>query len=64
MTRKQFFLFIGPAIFFVFLFLGVPDGIPEPAYLVLISTIWIAIWWVTEAVPIPMASLLPMILYP
>ncbi len=64
MSRKQFFLIIGPVLFFVLLFLGTPKGIPEPAYLVLISTIWIAIWWVTEAVPIPMASLLPMILYP
>ncbi len=64
MSQKQFFLIIGPAIFFLLLLLGTPEGIPRPAYLVLISTIWIAIWWVTEAVPIPMASLLPMILYP
>lgn len=64
MSRKQFFLIIGPSLFLIFLLLGTPEGIPEPAYLVLISTIWIAIWWVTEAVPIPMASLLPMILYP
>ena len=64
MSQKQFFLLIGPAIFFFLLLMGTPAGIPRPAYLVLISTIWIAIWWVTEAVPIPMASLLPMILYP
>jgi len=64
MNSKQFFLILGPAIFFILLLLGTPTGIPEPAYLVLISTIWIAIWWVTEAVPIPMTSLLPMILYP
>lgn len=64
MTTKQLFLLLGPAIFLVLLLLGTPEGIPELAYLVLISTVWIAIWWVTEAVPIPMTSLLPMILYP
>ena len=64
MTKKQVFLILGPAIFFLLLAIGPPKGIPQSAYLVLISTIWIALWWVTEAVPIPIASLLPMILYP
>jgi sodium-dependent dicarboxylate transporter 2/3/5 len=31
---------------------------------VLASTIWIAVWWMTEAIPIPATSLLPIILFP
>jgi len=28
------------------------------------SVIWIGIWWITEAVPIPITSLLPLVLFP
>lgn len=28
------------------------------------STVWIACWWLTEAIPIPATSLLPIILFP
>lgn len=31
---------------------------------VLASTLWIAIWWITEAIPIAATSLLPIILFP
>lgn len=30
----------------------------------LASTLWIAAWWMTEAVPIPVTSLLPIIPFP
>ena len=32
--------------------------------MVLASTLWIATWWITEAIPIPVTSLLPLILFP
>ncbi|MDI5790813.1 anion permease [Bacillus licheniformis] len=28
------------------------------------TTLWVAVWWITEAVPIPAASLLPIVLLP
>jgi len=31
---------------------------------VLASTLWIAIWWITEAIPIAVTALLPIILFP
>ncbi len=34
------------------------------AWMILSSTIWIAIWWITEAVPLPITSLLPLVLFP
>ncbi len=36
----------------------------EAAYAVLCATLWIAIWWVSEAVPIAVTSLLPIVLFP
>lgn len=34
------------------------------AYLMVGITLWIAVWWITEAVPIAVTSLLPIILFP
>ena len=31
---------------------------------ILASTVWIAIWWITEAIPIAVTALLPIILFP
>ena len=44
--------------------LGTPENMPEPAYDVLCATIWIALWWITEVVPIAVTALLPIILFP
>lgn len=35
-----------------------------PAKLVLASTFWMAIWWLTEAIPIYVTALLPLIIFP
>ncbi|MFZ5817502.1 MAG: SLC13 family permease [Bacillota bacterium] len=57
-------LVAGPALFFIFLFFVRPEGMSAKALAVLASTLWIATWWITEAMPIPVTSLLPMVLYP
>ena len=41
-----------------------PEGLTSEGRAILASTIWIAIWWMTEAIPIPATSLLPIILFP
>jgi solute carrier family 13 (sodium-dependent dicarboxylate transporter), member 2/3/5 len=57
-------LITGPALFlFIYLFVS-PEGMPNEASKVLAIVAWIATWWVTEAIPIPMTSLLPLILFP
>ena len=62
-TRQQLGLLLGPLIFVVVL-LSQPFAIPSSANAALASTLWIAIWWVTEAIPIPATSLLPIVLFP
>ncbi|MCB7481563.1 SLC13 family permease [Christiangramia sediminis] len=61
---KNIFLILGPVLFLILQSIGGPEGMPEPAYDVLCATIWIALWWVTEAVPIAVTALLPIILFP
>lgn len=57
-------LFLGPLLFVLTLLFFNPDGLPPEAKAILASTIWIATWWITEAIPIPATSLLPIILFP
>jgi sodium-dependent dicarboxylate transporter 2/3/5 len=45
-------------------FLDTPVNMPEKAYDMLCITLWIALWWVTEAVPISVTALLPIVLFP
>lgn len=61
---KNIFLILGPVLFLVLQSIGGPEGMPETAYDVLCATIWIALWWVTEAVPIAVTALLPIVLFP
>jgi solute carrier family 13 (sodium-dependent dicarboxylate transporter), member 2/3/5 len=49
---------MGPFLFFLFLFMEPPVGLSKEALGVL-ATLWVASWWITEAVPIPVTSLLP-----
>ena len=62
--RKYFSLILGPAVFFLMQSFDAPAGMSESAYAILSATFWIAIWWVTEAVPIAVTSLLPIVLFP
>ncbi len=54
----------GPLIFVLLQLIGPPQNMQREAFMVLASTIWIAIWWITEVIPIPATSLLPIILFP
>jgi solute carrier family 13 (sodium-dependent dicarboxylate transporter), member 2/3/5 len=60
-TAKIIGLILGPLSFAAIMFFMDLD--PEPKA-VLASTAWISIWWITEALPIPATSLLPLILLP
>ncbi|RLL46897.1 SLC13/DASS family transporter [Oceanobacillus piezotolerans] len=61
---QQVGLILGPLLFALTLLFFHPEGLSSEGRLVLASTLWIATWWITEAIPIPVTSLLPLILLP
>lgn len=60
---NTFFLFLGPALFFLIQWIEIA-GLSEEGRAVLASTAWVAVWWITEAVELSVASLLPVVLFP
>lgn len=61
---QLFGLILGPVLFLLTLLFFSPEDLSKEGVAILASTLWIAVWWMTEAVPIPAASLLPIILFP
>ncbi|MEP2239660.1 MAG: SLC13 family permease [Maribacter sp.] len=55
---------LGPLVFFYILFFFHPEDLSDTANAVLASVAWVAIWWITEAIPIYVTALLPLILFP
>ena len=57
-------LLLGP-LSFLLIFFFIPEAeLTDAPRAVLAVTAWVAIWWATEAIPIPSASLMPLILLP
>lgn len=63
-TAQLIGLILGPALFIITLFFLSPEGLSDEGLAILASTIWIAVWWMTEAIPIPATALLPIIIFP
>ncbi|WP_224488057.1 SLC13 family permease [Robertkochia flava] len=63
-SRKNIFIILGPLLFFAMQALDTPGGMPDAAWDVLSAVVWIALWWITEAVPIAVTALLPIVLFP
>ena len=63
-TKKNIGLFLGPIVFVLINFFYEPENLSSEGIAILASTLWIAIWWMTEAIPIYVTSLLPIILFP
>lgn len=57
-------LILGPLLFLLTILFFDPAGLSTDGKLVLAVTLWIATWWMTEAIPIPATSLMPLILLP
>lgn len=63
-NSKRIGLFLGPLLFIIIRFYFSPEGLSDEANGVLASTVWIAVWWITEAIPIAATALLPIVLFP
>ena len=62
---RRFNIILGPSLFFIFYFLIHPfAGMNSESHAIFCSVLWIATWWITEAIPIPVTSLLPLVLFP
>ena len=61
--RQRSGLVLGPLLFILILFTG-PENLPPAATIVAGVTIWMAVWWISEAIPISATALLPIVLFP
>lgn len=55
---------LGPVAFFLIYFLVDTPGLAPEGKLMLGLTLWMAIWWITDAVPIAGTALLPLMVLP
>jgi len=55
---------IGLIVFVLMLFMPVPEGLTENAWKVAAIVTLMAIWWASEAIPVPVTALLPLALFP
>lgn len=57
-------LIIGPLLFIVILLFFKSAGLSQEGVATLACTVWIAVWWISEAIPISATALLPLVLFP
>lgn len=61
---KSLHLILGPLLAVSVYLLSVSLGMPEPAAWTLSTVVWVGWWWISEALPLPVTSLLPFVLLP
>ena len=60
----RLFLWLGPMVMALICVVEPPSGMSVEAWRTAGLAFWLASWWITEAVPIPAASLLPLVVSP
>ncbi len=61
---KRIGLFLGPGAAILMLLIGAPEGLSFSAWATAALLAWMAVWWATEPIPIPVTSLLPLVAIP
>lgn len=57
-------LVVGPVAAVALLLSNPPAGLSETGWRVAAVGVWMAVWWLTEAIPIPATALMPLALFP
>ena len=63
-SRRTTGLILGPALFILLLAAPAPEGMTLVAWRTAAVGVLMAIWWVTEAIPIPATALTPLVAFP
>lgn len=61
---KAVALLAGPLLFLIVLNFVTIFGLSDSAIQVIAVGVWMIIWWMTEAVPLPVTALVPLVLFP
>ena len=61
---KRIGLLLGPVAAAIMLLIGPPEGLNFAAWATGALMLWMAVWWATEPIPIPVTSLLPLVVIP
>ncbi|QFU81229.1 SLC13 family permease [Natronorubrum aibiense] len=62
--RQKIGFVLGPILFALIYLAPTPAGLEPAGQAVAAVTAWVAVWWMSEAIPIPATSLLPIVLFP
>lgn len=62
--KKRLSLLLGPSLFFISLLLKSPDPTYPHLYTMAGVTLWIALWWLTEVLPIAVTAFIPFLFIP
>lgn len=57
-------LILGPVAAAALFFSSLPEGLMPAAWAAAAVAVWMAVWWVTEALPLAATALLPLVLFP
>jgi len=57
-------MLLGIVLFSIIVLLPAPEGMNDKAWKVAAVIVLLAYWWSTEAIPVPVTSLLPIVLFP
>lgn len=64
MQREKIGLFTGLLVFIAFLFLPVPEGLTRTSMIAAGAALLMAIWWLTEAIPVFATAFVPLVIFP
>ena len=57
-------IFLGPLLAASMLLIGAPEGLSQSGWMTASVGVLMAVWWATEAVPIAVTALLPIVVFP